>query len=67
MTHDRLDFKSSGPRMSSGTRQVYDVTSKWQTLGRNSAKVLYIHLCGVCVQAMHCTHTTGGEQLQYTV
>ena len=25
----------------------------------------YIVLCGVCVQAMHCVHTTTGE-LQYT-
>ena len=28
-------------------------------------RMCYIVLCGVCVQAMHCVHTTTGEAQNY--
>ena len=61
ISHDRLNFKLSGPRMSSDTkqtRQVYDVSSKRQTFARNSGKVLCSFVFCMCTGNALYTTTT---------
>ena len=45
--------------------QDYDVTSKWQTFARHSAKVLYRLVWCMCTG--NVLYTTAAEQLEYTV
>ena len=62
ISHDRLNFKRSGPRMSSDEARSMTSPASGRRL-RAIQPRCYIVLCGVCVQALY---TTAGE-IQYIV